>query len=47
MADAVVNACDSSPCQNGGTCSVDDDDADGYSCACESEFTGDRCQQRK
>ena len=36
-----INECEGSPCENGGTCT---DLEDGYSCACESGFTGFECE---
>ncbi len=36
-----VNECGSNPCENGGICS---DVANGYTCACQSGYTGDECQ---
>ena len=36
----IDSVCDSSPCQNGGTCSVVAGDV---SCACVSGFIGDTC----
>ena len=38
---ADINECDSSPCQNGGTC---EDQVDGYMCHCPSGYNGDHCQ---
>ena len=35
-----VNECDSSPCQNGGTCL---DDVNGYSCSCAAPYAGTHC----
>ncbi|OQV24741.1 Basement membrane proteoglycan [Hypsibius exemplaris] len=38
------DACtEGSPCQNGGTCIVDQTDP-GYRCRCQTEFHGDRCE---
>ena len=36
-----INECESNPCEHGGTCT---DMQDGYSCACESGFTGSECE---
>ena len=36
-----INECESSPCENGGSCT---DMEGGYSCACESGFTGSQCE---
>ena len=36
-----INECESNPRENGGTCT---DMEDGYTCACESGFTGTVCQ---
>ena len=36
-----INECDSSPCQNGGTC---EDQVNGYTCHCLSGYNGDHCQ---
>ena len=35
-----VNECDSSPCQNGGTCV---DEIYGYTCQCTDAWFGDTC----
>lgn len=39
---AVVNACDSQPCANGGACS---NVVEGYLCECVDGFTGKDCDQ--
>ncbi|XP_052085693.1 MAM and LDL-receptor class A domain-containing protein 2-like [Mytilus californianus] len=39
-----VNACDSSPCQNGGSCS-ETTTASGYTCACQAGFNEQNCEQ--
>ncbi|XP_054719378.1 adhesive plaque matrix protein 2-like, partial [Uloborus diversus] len=39
-----VDACSSSPCENGGTCRLT---KDSYVCDCPKEFTGKRCQTEK
>ena len=36
-----INECKSNPCENDSTCT---DVEDGYTCACESGFTGPECQ---
>ena len=36
-----INECDSSPCQNGGTCT---DNVNGYTCDCVAGYTGTECQ---
>ena len=36
-----INECDSSPCQNGGTCA---DAVNGYDCTCLDGYTGDDCE---
>ena len=38
---ADINECGSNPCENGGTCT---DVPNGYTCACQSGYTGDECQ---
>ncbi|XP_070210616.1 delta-like protein C [Littorina saxatilis] len=42
---ATLNPCfaDPEPCQNGGTCTKDESDAQGYTCACPSGFLGHDC----
>ncbi|XP_070212099.1 uncharacterized protein [Littorina saxatilis] len=42
---ATLNPCwgDPQPCQNGGTCTKDGSDAQGYTCACPSGFLGHDC----
>lgn len=39
-----VNACDYSPCQNGGSCS-ETTTASGYTCSCQSGFAGQNCEE--
>ena len=39
----TVRACDSSPCQNGGTC-VELSGENSYHCNCSESFTGARCE---
>ena len=39
-----IDECDSSPCENGGTCT---DQANGYICGCVAGFTGVTCQTSK
>ena len=39
-----INECDSSPCENGGTC---EDQVNGYMCHCQSGYNGDHCQTGK
>ena len=36
-----INECEINPCEHGGTCT---DMVDGYSCVCESGYTGSECQ---
>ena len=36
-----INECDSSPCENGGTC---EDQVNGYTCHCLNGYSGDHCQ---
>ncbi|BFZ22426.1 hypothetical protein BsWGS_25465 [Bradybaena similaris] len=43
---AVVVACLSSPCENGGTC-VSQTQEPGYSCECTADFTGARCLEQQ
>ncbi len=38
---ADINECGSNPCENEGTCT---DVPNGYTCVCESGYTGDECQ---
>ena len=38
----VINQCDPSPCQNGGTCSPDM--INGFSCTCAAGYEGDTCE---
>ena len=38
-----LNACDSSPCINGGTC-ANNDESYGYLCSCKSGFSGQQCE---
>lgn len=38
--------CDSSPCQNGGTCNlITGNGTCGYECVCKDCFSGDQCQK--
>ena len=41
---ATLDACASDPCENGGTCSVVEDDA---VCSCSVGFAGKHCEDRK
>ena len=41
---ADVNECDSTPCQNGGSCI---DGIDSFTCKCQNGYTGINCQRRK
>lgn len=41
---ADINECDSSPCQNGASCS---DEVNAYSCICVAGYTGTECQTGK
>ena len=41
----VDAACDPNPCQNGGLCSVPDDDTASYKCECSEDWVGSRCQE--
>ena len=36
-----VTPCSSSPCQNGGTCSID---GSTYDCQCSADYSGNECQ---
>src|SRR6218665_130726 len=40
----VINYCDSSPCENGGSC---ESIVNGYICQCQPAYTGDNCQDGK
>ncbi|EDO34598.1 predicted protein, partial [Nematostella vectensis] len=40
------NACQSSPCLNGGTCSVDPVKESEYTCICPNGFSGQTCQEK-
>ena len=41
----LIDPCTNQTCSGNGACSVDSSDAtDGYSCACDSFYTGDKCQ---
>ena len=40
------NVCDTTPCQNGGTCVVHFRDANRYYCECGSLFTGGNCESK-
>ena len=37
----TVNVCDSTPCKNGGTCSIS---GRSYMCSCRDGFSGNQCQ---
>lgn len=39
---SVPPACESDPCENGGTCESTDDG--GYECKCTEGFTGENCE---
>lgn len=39
-----INECDSSPCENGGSC---EDEVDDYTCHCLAGYSGDHCQTGK
>ena len=41
-----MSACDIDPCQNDGTCAVDDS-AEGYSCTCSAGYFGVNCTVSK
>ncbi len=41
----LATSCDSSPCQNGGSCFTSANG--GYACQCTAEWTGPRCNTRK
>ena len=41
---AYLDACDSNPCHNDGTCALD---VDGFKCNCVAGYTGDTCQTGK
>lgn len=38
------NICSNNPCQNGGSCRIDDRVSQGYRCECTALFSGDICQ---
>ena len=38
-----MNACDSGPCLNAGTCTSDSDN--GYLCNCNNGFSGQHCEK--
>ncbi len=41
---SVIDPCANTPCQNGGTCSIDNlVDPEGYTCACLNGYTGATC----
>ena len=43
--DNLIDPCTHQTCSGNGACNVDSsDDADGYTCACSSFYTGDKCQ---
>ena len=41
----LFQACDSSPCLNGGTC-FQDESGEEYNCKCTSGWKGDNCEQK-
>ncbi|XP_064472120.1 cubilin-like [Ornithodoros turicata] len=41
LCDAILDSCNSSPCENNGTCV---NRADGYQCTCTAEWTGTNCE---
>ncbi|XP_064644501.1 mucin-like protein [Lineus longissimus] len=40
----LYDACDSTPCQNGGACQSDSSQSSGYTCICPSGYSGDNCE---
>ena len=43
--DCDGTACGAEICQHDGTCNVNDEAADGYSCECKSDFSGRNCEE--
>ena len=41
---SVIDDCNPNPCQNGGTCT---DGINTFTCDCEEDFTGKRCELSK
>ena len=41
-----MSACDINPCENGGTCAVDNS-TDGYTCTCVAGYFGVNCSVSK
>ena len=41
---SVIDDCDPNPCENGGICT---DRINTFTCDCEEDFTGLRCEQSK
>jgi len=41
---SVIDDCDPNPCENGGNCT---DEVNTFTCDCEEDFTGMRCEESK